>query len=274
MSKEKSKVRATLVYEDVTARYLEMQKQEEKTNERKLGFVLENNRDLYLYSAEGKRLWTEKGEGWHLNDRTAADEYAYCLLLNSNSRSYKVQGVDAKGRLFCEKELTGDACLFTLGGYVFLLYHSGMLVKCDLHLKELASLDLAPYTSNTVQHGKEIVPNVSFCLKNNDDVSLTIVNYAEMQFKVIPSPKDFRLRGADPFGYLYGTMRMNFKTVTVLDQIGEMVVQLRLKGNLVYQPFSLRNGYAHIETCNIGIHEFVGSRPDKTITRIYRMEPV
>ena len=80
MSIEKSKVRATLVYEDVAARYLEMQKQEEKANEKKLRFAFENNRDIYLYTAEGKRLWTEKGEGWHWRSSVAADEYAYCSL--------------------------------------------------------------------------------------------------------------------------------------------------------------------------------------------------
>jgi hypothetical protein len=279
MPKDKNKVRATLVYEDITARYMELQQQEEKANERKLRFVLENNRDLYLYNAEGKRLWNEKGEGWHIDNCTATDENAYCSLeKRDNHRSweywgYKVQGADAKGKLCCEKELTEPTSVFTLGGYVFLLNHSGMLVKCDLYLNEFAHLGLAPHASKTRPHGKEMEPGVSFCLPNGDG-SLTIVNYIKMQSKVIPCPMEFQLGTADSFGYLYGTNGMSFKTVTALDQTGEIVAGLRIKGNLTHQNFFLRDGYAHVWTSTVGIFEYTWARPEKTITRIYRMEPV
>jgi hypothetical protein len=95
-----------------------------------------------------------------------------------------------------------------------------------------------------------------------------------MQFKIIPCPKDFTLGVADPYGYIYGQVGMSFKTITALDQTGEIVARLRVKGNFVYQDFFLCNGYAHVLTNTVGFFEYTWARPEKTITRIYRMEPV
>ncbi|MDR0841512.1 MAG: hypothetical protein LBN26_09075 [Christensenellaceae bacterium] len=283
---KKKQTKAILVYEGITAQYND-QKPEGIYWDSRPAYVpqyVNKGNHVLRNTPEGQMPWCDLEEGWKMEFSVSTGAFIYFKIEKSVAGKpwqywgQRVQARDAEGHLRGELIVAdGDpANVFVFGEYVFVVCRSGILHKCDVLLNEIDRMDLSGFGAfwGGCCSPYELIPGTSFGFMDTTRDLLTVLDYIKMDTHIIACPADFQFGVADHFNFFYGMVGMSFKTVTALDSTGAVADRHRVKGNMCWQDFFLRDGYAHAQTNTLGIHEFYGTRENETITRIYRFEPV